>query len=103
MTFEILTLLLKFQDCEIWNFNIEIFFLTTDSSGAPIVTSITAEEINQNLYTLDEVVLSYPGHGMRYPGNPCMDYMSDILQQDGTVLADIPRRRGDISLVSGYR
>ncbi|XP_066916531.1 tyrosine-protein phosphatase non-receptor type 23-like isoform X2 [Clytia hemisphaerica] len=74
-----------------------------DSTGISIVKSITAEDINQKQYTVEQVVLPYPGHGLKYPENLCLNYMSNILQQDGIELINIPRRRGDMSLICGYR
>ena len=75
----------------------------TNFRTLPPVKLVTEEDIQNNRYTLDDVVLPLPGTDVTYPSNEIGRDYSDLLSADGLDIHSLRRSQKEFNLPGEYR
>ena len=77
--------------------------ILVDEKGRQIVKLLEQSDIDEESYTINDIVLPQPGFEMVYPGNSIKDFYKELLTANGMDINDLRRKQKDFSLPGKYR
>ncbi len=64
---------------------------------------ITQEDVDQNTYSINDVVMPLPGYDMTLPENTLKESYNKIMESDGFTIRNMKHKIKDYSLSGAYR
>ena len=80
-----------------------LYSVFVDEKGKLIIKLLDQSDIDEEKYTISDIVLPQPGFEMVYPDNSIKDFYKELLAANGMDINDLRRKQKDFSLPGKYR